>query len=462
MFNFNKKKPFNKDDIAEMLRMDPKAFEAFEQEYAQQGLNTDNLFKRDAKQAAEQKEGIDLDEPENLDGIKSRIVAELLADTIRWSYDENGISSWRPVLDENAYAADKPLTKEELMSIPQEYRPMLTGTLSCRDTGDEPSCYAVLHMYRQFLEETDPKKKQSLYGVFRQGLDILDLDHILYEMLGMNRNSMGYWLPRIIRPVLDHGFFRIPQTTILKVPMPLLQLTRLEYGLLNRVTLDIVDKFCYEAFRLDPDKEYFIKTGTFSSKYDFRNAHVRGAKEVRELGEYLLFIQNQASMMAGPLSQPSVYGVSTTNEFVVREFIPTGDVPCIYHGLPLRPEYRLFVDFNRKSVIGMSPYWEPNLMKSRFGKETDPDNVHDYITFRMQEQSLESAYTENIGRVEAAVSEFIREVDLQGQWSLDIMQQGKDFWIIDMALAQNSALYSCVPDHLKAPLEEEWLPKLGG
>ena len=42
------------------------------------------------------------------------------------------------------------------------------------------------------------------------------------------------------------------------------------------------------------DKEYFIKTGTYSSKFDFRNARVSGPKEVRELGEYLLFIHFHA------------------------------------------------------------------------------------------------------------------------------------------------------------------------
>ncbi len=463
LLNKTDRNQFTKDDIAAMLRMDPEAFATFEKEYARQGISVDDMVKMDAKNAASQKEGIDLSGPENLDGMISRVVAELLADTQRWTYDGNVVTAWHTVIDPDTYATVKPLTKDEVMSIPPEYRPMLTGTLSCRDTGGEPSCYAVLEMYKGYMQETNPRKRNTLYGMFRQGLDILDLDPVLYEMLGMNRNSMGYWLPRIIRPVLDHGFFRIPKTTVIKVPLPLLQLSRIEYGLLNRVTLDIVDKFCCEAFQLEQDKEYFIKTGTFSSKYDFRNAHVKGAKEVRELGEYLVFIQNQACMMSGPLAQPSIYGVSTTNEFVVREFIPAGDVPCIYHGLPLRPEYRLFVDFDHKDVIGRSPYWEPGMMKKRFGKgpdADDPDNVHDYITFSMQEKDLSKAYDENIGKVEKAVTEFIQDVNLQGQWSLDIMQNGEDFYIIDMALAQNSALYSCVPDHLKVPLEEEWFPKL--
>ena len=42
-------------------------------------------------------------------------------------------------------------------------------------------------------------------------------------------------------------------------------------------------------------------------------------------------------------------------------------------------------------------------------------------------------------------------LDLRGQWSIDVMQNGEDFWIIDMALAKDSALLSCVPkDKIKA------------
>ena len=116
-------------------------------------------------------------------------------------------------------------------------------------------------------------------------------------------------------------------------------------------TLCIVYEFCQKFFGLDPEKEYFIKIGTYSSKFDFRNAHVSGEKEVRELGEYLLFIHFQALCMAhydlSCRNQPCVYGVSTTTEWVVREYIqPKPGAKEIYFGLPLRPEYRIFVDFD--------------------------------------------------------------------------------------------------------------------
>lgn len=301
--------------------------------------------------------------------------------------------------------------------------------------------------------------------MFRQGLDIQDLDPVIYEILGMNQNSMGYWLPRIIEAVLAQNFFTIPKTTIIKVPLPVLQLTRLLYETLNRTTLDIVDFFCKKVFDLEEDKEYFIKTGTYSSKFDSRNAVVRGEKEVRELGEYLLFIQNYASMMVGPHVSPCIYSVSTTNEWVVREYIRDQDEPknpCIYKGMPLHTEYRHFVDFDTREVPGMNPYWDPQIMKQRFGHEDDaksPHQKHDYIIYLTHEKRLMQRYDENKDLIKAKIKKLILDIrNMYGQWSIDVMQNGKEFFIIDMALAENSALRECLPSGRLKPMEEERIP----
>ena len=214
---------------------------------------------------------------------------------------------------------------------------------------------------------------------------------------------------------------------------------------------------------LDESKEYFIKTGTYSSKYDFRNAYVHGAKEVRELGEYLLFIHHQAVMMAEPLTSPCIYGVSTTNEWVVREFIPDKENnPTIYKGLPLHTEYRVFVDCDTDEVIGISPYWEPNTMKRRFGHCKDADSshqIHDYVIYQMHEDTLMKRYKKHKERVKEEIQSLLPYLDLAGQWSIDVLQNGDEFWLIDMALAQDSALIECVPPQLRKITEENWIPE---
>lgn len=444
-----------KEKIANLLKTTPQALKAFEDAYNENVLLDDslpdNFFDINAKQAAtlNKKEA-----GEEVNNLVEKIVEELLAKTDSYSFDGE-----REYIKDSLPAIGPTVTNKDIQKLPENMRPQMTGFLMKRDLKGSAS-ETILELYLKWLETGN----RQCYHMFRQGLDIQDLDDVIYAMIGTNPNSMGHWLPQLVDASKDNTFFKIPATTIVKVPMTLLQLTRLDYGSLTPTTLEIVDRFCKKAFHLDEAKEYFIKTGTYSSKYDFRNAYVHGAKEVRELGEYLLYIHHQAVMMAGPLTSPCIYGVSTTNEWVVREFIPDKENnPSIYKGLPLHTEYRVFVDCDTDEVIGISPYWEPNVMKQRFGHEKDansPHQIHDYVIYQMHEETLMKRYEKNKDRVKEEVENLLPKLNLTGQWSIDIMQNGDDFWLIDMALAQDSALIECVPEQRRKAVEENWIPKL--
>lgn len=90
---------------------------------------------------------------------------------------------------------------------------------------------------------------------------------------------------------------------------------------MNPVTKEIVNRYCQKVFHLDEYEDYFIKTGTYSSKYEFRNAHIHNPKEINEMGEYFLFLNHLTCLMAGSLNSRCCYGANTTNEWVVREYI---------------------------------------------------------------------------------------------------------------------------------------------
>lgn len=430
----------SKDEIVELLKIQPELLEKFENAYKSilDEPEEENFFKVSAKQAsADNKKGKIEYTGENLDSLISQIVDELLV--------EAGLSK-----KEVQY-----LEAAELNQLPLEVRPQLSGKLVQKDIG-APSYQPILMYYREWKKTGN----QMMYNQFRQGLDILDLDPVIYEMLGMNQNSMGNWFPTLKNAVDKSGFFKYPKTKIVKVPLPILQLTRLDYSAHTPTTLKIVNDFCMKAFDLDVNKKYFIKTGTYSSKFDFRNALVQGEKEVRELGEYLLFIHFQALQMASPLSQPIIYGVSTTNEWVVREFVEdVEENPTIYKGMPLRTEYRFFVDFDTKEVLGVSPYWREDVMIRSFQRNPqDPHNKHDYVIYKMHEERLYKKYNDNVDNLKEKVQVLIQEMDLSGQWSLDIMQNGEEFYVIDMAGAADSALSDCVPQHLLVRNPENWIP----
>lgn len=451
-----------KKEVAKLLQIQPEALEAFEKAYHKEMLNepiSNNLFQVSAKEAKNIIPN-DILSPK-MNSLVNRIVNELVSQTKFYSY-ENG------TITEGNYGISFPensVTKKELLEIPPELRPQLTGTLMQKEIPDE-AYPIVLGLYARYLKETNPKIKQQLYGSFRQGLEIQDLDEILYRVLDRNRNSIGNWFPQLAEAIKKQEFFQIPNTTIIKVPLTLLQMARLEYMSLTKSTREIANRFCTKVFHLEEDKEYFIKNGVFSSKYDFRNAHIYGAEEVRTLGEYLLYIQYQAGCYAhydlSGKNQPIIYGPGTTTEWVCREFIPDKENnPCIYKGLPLHTEYRVFIDVDQNIVLGISPYWRSDVMKQRFGHEEDrnsPHQIHDYIIYCAHEKILMERYEQNKEQIVKAVASMLPDLNLSGQWSLDIMQNGTDFYIIDMALAQNSALNDCVPNGLLQDVNEDWIP----
>lgn len=293
------------------------------------------------------------------------------------------------------------------------------------------------------------------YGMFRGGLETLDLSPTLYKILDNNMNQIGYWLPK----VAEISHFKIPDTKIVKVPLSLLQLGRVfEYSELTPTTFRIINEYCKKVFELDLNGTYFIKNGVFSSKFDFRNAKVTTPQEVAELGQYLFYIHQQACQMASLLNNKSIYGCGTTNEWIVREYIESPVKETIYMGLPLNTEYRIFVDFDTKAILSDNQYWNKEVMNKRFEENRNSHDVHDVITYNMASERLEKTYNENIDKVKEMVQELLNNnIEMTGQWSVDIMQVENDFYLIDMALAENSFYYDSVPKELRKPTTERWL-----
>lgn len=452
------------DDMARLLRTTPEALAAFEQAYGKAKLeepkDEHDLFGTNSREAVAMRDEQGLSD--KAEALCRHIVDELTAQTSVWSYDgESGACEERYALPDGAG-----VTREDVMALPREMRPQLTGDLVTKDIAED-SAPALLWFYDAMLKARDKgeaDKARDLYHHFRQGLDILDLDPVTYAMIDTNPNSMGHWLPALAEAQRHVPELRIPRTRIARVPLPILQLTRCEYMALTPATMHIVDLWAQRVFRLEADGDYFIKTGTYSSKFDFRNARVHDPKEVAELGQYLLFIHYQALRAASPLCHPCVYGMSTTTEWVVRDFVddPEGR-PTIYNGLPLRTEYRVFIDCDRDEVLGVHAYWDPKVMKRRFDGAKGADSIHDAVTYRAAEPELMADFEANRDRVATLVGNLLPHLDLPGQWSLDVMQSGDTLWLIDMALAENSAFYDeTVPRELRAPSEENWLPVLPG
>lgn len=69
-------------------------------------------------------------------------------------------------------------------------------------------------------------------------------------------------------------------------------------------------------------------------------------------------------------------------------------------------------------------------------------------------------YNNNVDKVVDEIKNIMLDMDLDGQWSIDIMQNKDDFYIIDMALASQSALNDVIDKSKFRPALEKWLPKI--
>lgn len=452
-------KPFSYEELAAMLKTDPDALKTFDEVYKTQVLESrelhDNMLQWDSatiKAILDKKVYF----PPELNSLIDRIVDELIPETRLYIYNAKHGGYYVKYSANRDFVTD--VTNKELNRYPEELRPQLTGKLMMVDVS-EPSYKSLLQNYAEYKNAKNDRMKTLYYNLFRQGLDILDLDDFTYQMLEMNPISMGFWLPPLVEGLYGNKFFKVPDTKILHVPITMLQLTRLGFETLNPVTKEIVNRYCKKVFHLDEHGDYFIKTGTYSSKYEFRNAHIHEPKEVDEMGEYFLLLNHLTCSMAAPTNNRSFYGANTTNEWVVREYIKDKESnPTIYNGLPLHTEYRVFVDFDTKEILGVSPYWRSDVMKNKFKEVSSPQERHDYVVYLMHEDVLNKRYNESVQTVLNELEKVIPRIKLTGQWSIDVMRNGDDYYIIDMALAEHSALNDCVPKNLLRAYPQQWLP----
>lgn len=169
-------------------------------------------------------------------------------------------------------------------------------------------------------------------------------------------------------------------------------------------------------------KKLFMKTGVFSNKFDFQNCYCGEKRD--NLGEKL----NEMYYVS------MINGADKTIEVVFREYIEDAENRnTIYNGMPLRTEFRVFYDFDKRKPIGISNYWHPEVM-------TEKSLGKDYANYVKTRDLIIEEYDQFKYLIVKEVDNLMKDVELTGCWSVDVMKNGEDFWFIDMALMENSAL----------------------
>ena len=244
-----------------------------------------------------------------------------------------------------------------------------------------------------------------------------------------NPNNFSFWFKEVLNGIGPKRFnkdFIIPFSVVIDCPEKLLgRFTCEEPGDYEEI-IDWIVKDVYPVVKDKfPEGQCFVKNGCFSNKFNFNASCFLQEISVVEIFKKLREISCGAMMLetGGDL------------EFVFRRFIeaknPYGH---IYNGMPVRPETRVFYDFETKKVLYSANYWDWNYCSEYWNDE-------DFAVMEKCKDKLNSFFELTKTALEEKVAKNFKYVKLKGQWSIDFMAEGGMWYMIDMAIAQRSAYW---------------------
>lgn len=271
--------------------------------------------------------------------------------------------------------------------------------------------------------------------------------------------NFSNWFPALKEAVdSTHTDYKYPESVYLTLPIDWIRWLKNDKYSPEKIAE--FAEYLIQSFKLELGHTYFLKTGVFSNKFDFETAKV---VDINNIGNQLLNMF-YASM---------IVGADATNEVVIREYIePVEELAHIYNGMPLRTEYRVFADLKGEDseIIGVVNYWHPLEMRkirthmtnlwdmdrkkleetlSTFKQvhnqknKMSLDTEMDIINYLLAEEEMTAKFNANKESVAEKMLAIIKNIDvskLSGEWSIDVMQNGNEFYVIDAARKENSAL----------------------
>lgn len=250
-----------------------------------------------------------------------------------------------------------------------------------------------------------------------------------YNDLKDNPNNISYWYPKI----KDCGI-NVPKTLIFDVPENIVECFFMEGN--QQKNMDDVYEWVKTTIMPTLNSSeigglIFMKNGAFSNKFDFDSCSIRA--NALEITRNLIEI-NYTSLM---------FETGGNTEVAIRERIPfrEDETPCIYHGMPLRNEYRVFYDFDNHKALYVVNYWDWDYCHEAISR-----NATDKFIYEAVYPQLNQHYVDNCECVMNGVAEHMKDITgLSGIWSIDILEdEHQCFWLIDMALGHRSAYWDPV------------------
>lgn len=264
------------------------------------------------------------------------------------------------------------------------------------------------------------KKTPSIMDMPPEKIDKMD-SYEFYAKFRNDINNFSYWYPKV-----QHCGIRVPKSVVISVPDDLMDAFYLDHPDKDIPTIEEWVKNSVLPVIPDTLDAIFVKNGTFSNKFHFSSCTPN--TDLRSLTQAIIEIQ-EASLC---------FETGGNSEIVIRERIPEEEGLChIYHGMPLRPEFRVFYDFDVHRPLYVVNYWDRDYCHRHIARI--PEDAEQYDKAYPKIKDFFKAHADIVLQ---AVHEHMKDVTgLEGIWSIDIMFANHEYYLIDMAIGYRSAYY---------------------
>ncbi len=219
-----------------------------------------------------------------------------------------------------------------------------------------------------------------------------------------NLNSLDFWYP-----ILQKNNIPVPKTKIIKTNCELIYLMDGEEpkgynNFINQIT-KVTDGIGYPCF---------IRTGYTSAKHYWKDTCYLEKKE--DLGSHIYQLVEFSEIA-------DMFGNLKYDVWCVRELLPTKPLFTAFQDMPITREFRGFwIDGEVRCV---HPYWPIDTIRR--------PSVDNWEELLLKSHKMEWNEIIKIMKLIESVGKLFK-----GDWSIDLLETKKGWYVIDMAIAEQS------------------------
>lgn len=246
------------------------------------------------------------------------------------------------------------------------------------------------------------------------------------ERESRNPNNFSYWFPKLKENLKGEAFI-LPKTLIVDLPAEFVGCTlEEEEGDFDKLMNWIIRTQLTEKVQQEFGNECFLKNGCYSGKFQFNKTCYIKDISAKSIYNHWKHIEEDSLCL----------DTCGNFEMIFREYIRAHcSLGKMYDGMPIRPELRVFYNFDNHKILYSVNYWDWDYCSKSLLDE-------DYDALEKASRDLQFVFANRHEFIENLLEFALQKVPLTGQWSIDVMIEGSNFYIIDMALARQSAYWN--------------------